>query len=127
MAINGPAQVDMIPRHRSRAARRGDRSTWFSPASGPACRVLGCLRGLLPAAHLGQRLGVADMSATLRGTSSPNGPACNRQAGARPPGRSATRAASVADIGDAETLAKVRGWKQAAKAAKRDKQDRPLT
>lgn len=33
---------------------------------------------------------------------------------------------SVADISDAETLAKVRGWKQAAKAAKRDKQDRPL-
>ncbi len=33
---------------------------------------------------------------------------------------------SVADIGDAETLAKVRGWKQAAKAARRDKQDRPL-
>ena len=33
---------------------------------------------------------------------------------------------SVADIADAETLAKVREWKQAAKAAKRDKQDRPL-
>ena len=33
---------------------------------------------------------------------------------------------SVADIGDAETLAKVRGWKQATKAAERDKQDRPL-
>jgi len=33
---------------------------------------------------------------------------------------------SVADITDAETLAKVRGWKQSAKAAKRDKQDRPL-
>ena len=34
---------------------------------------------------------------------------------------------SVADIGDAESLAKVREWKQAPKAAKRDKQDRPLT
>ena len=33
---------------------------------------------------------------------------------------------SVADIADAESLAKVRAWKQAAKAAKRDKQDRPL-
>ena len=33
---------------------------------------------------------------------------------------------SVADIRDAATLAKVRAWKQAAKAAKRDKQDRPL-
>jgi uncharacterized HhH-GPD family protein len=33
---------------------------------------------------------------------------------------------SVADIGDAETLAEVRRWKQATKAAERDKQDRPL-
>jgi uncharacterized HhH-GPD family protein len=33
---------------------------------------------------------------------------------------------SVADIGDSATLAKVREWKKAAKAAKRDKQDRPL-
>ena len=33
---------------------------------------------------------------------------------------------SVADITDEPTLAKVRGWKQAAKAAKRDKQDRPV-
>src|SRR4051794_34805748 len=33
---------------------------------------------------------------------------------------------SVADIGDAETLAKVRGWKRSAKVAKRDKQDPPL-
>jgi len=33
---------------------------------------------------------------------------------------------SVADIRDSETLAAVRQWKQAAKAAKRDKQDRPL-
>jgi len=33
---------------------------------------------------------------------------------------------SVADICDPATLAKVRAWKQAAKAARRDKQDRPL-
>jgi uncharacterized HhH-GPD family protein len=33
---------------------------------------------------------------------------------------------SVADIHDTETLAKVREWKKAAKAAKRDKQDRPV-
>jgi uncharacterized HhH-GPD family protein len=33
---------------------------------------------------------------------------------------------SVADVRDPRTLAKVREWKQAAKAAKRDKQDRPL-
>jgi uncharacterized HhH-GPD family protein len=33
---------------------------------------------------------------------------------------------SVADISDQLTLSKVREWKQAAKAAKRDKQDRPL-
>ena len=33
---------------------------------------------------------------------------------------------SVADITDPETLAAVRRWKQAAKAAERDKQDRPL-
>ena len=36
------------------------------------------------------------------------------------------RPRSVADIRDPETLATVRQWKQAAKAAKRDKQDRPL-
>lgn len=34
---------------------------------------------------------------------------------------------SVADIDSPETLAKVREWKKAAKAAKRDKQDRPIT
>jgi uncharacterized HhH-GPD family protein len=34
---------------------------------------------------------------------------------------------SVADIHSPATLVKVREWKQAAKAAKRDKQDRPLT
>ena len=33
---------------------------------------------------------------------------------------------SVADIDGPETLAKVREWKKAQKAAKRDKQDRPL-
>jgi uncharacterized HhH-GPD family protein len=33
---------------------------------------------------------------------------------------------SVADIHDAASLARVREWKKAAKAAKRDKQDRPL-
>ncbi len=33
---------------------------------------------------------------------------------------------SVADIDSAATLAKVREWKKAAKAAKRDKQDRPI-
>ena len=33
---------------------------------------------------------------------------------------------SVADIDSPESLAKVRQWKQAQKAAKRDKQDRPL-
>lgn len=34
---------------------------------------------------------------------------------------------SVADIDSAEALAKVRAWKKAQKAARRDKQDRPLT
>lgn len=34
---------------------------------------------------------------------------------------------SVADIDGPESLAKVRVWKQAQKAAKRDKQDRPVT
>lgn len=34
---------------------------------------------------------------------------------------------SVADIDSPESLAKVREWKKAAKAAKRDKQDRPIT
>ncbi|HSB85326.1 MAG TPA: HhH-GPD-type base excision DNA repair protein [Ilumatobacteraceae bacterium] len=34
---------------------------------------------------------------------------------------------SVADITDTTTLGKVREWKKAAKAAKRDKQDRPLS
>lgn len=33
---------------------------------------------------------------------------------------------SVADISSPATLVKVRAWKQAAKAAKRDKQDRPI-
>ncbi|MCX6520314.1 MAG: Fe-S cluster assembly protein HesB [Actinobacteria bacterium] len=33
---------------------------------------------------------------------------------------------SVADIHDTESLGKVREWKKAAKAAKRDKQDRPV-
>jgi hypothetical protein len=33
---------------------------------------------------------------------------------------------SVADIHDAESLGRVREWKKATKAAKRDKQDRPL-
>ncbi|MEN9506036.1 MAG: hypothetical protein RI958_1962 [Actinomycetota bacterium] len=33
---------------------------------------------------------------------------------------------SVADIHDASSLADVRAWKKAAKAAKRDKQDRPV-
>jgi len=33
---------------------------------------------------------------------------------------------SVADISDATSLGKVREWKKAAKAAKRDKQDRPV-
>jgi uncharacterized HhH-GPD family protein len=33
---------------------------------------------------------------------------------------------SVADISDAASLAKVREWKRAAKAAKKDKQDRPV-
>ncbi len=33
---------------------------------------------------------------------------------------------SVADITGPETLAAVRAWKKAQKAAKRDKQDRPL-
>ncbi len=33
---------------------------------------------------------------------------------------------SVADITDPASLAKVREWKKAQKAAKRDKQDRPL-
>jgi uncharacterized HhH-GPD family protein len=33
---------------------------------------------------------------------------------------------SVADIHDAASLARVREWKKAAKAAKRDKQDRPM-
>jgi hypothetical protein len=32
----------------------------------------------------------------------------------------------VADIHSPATLAKVREWKKAAKAAKRDKQDRPV-
>jgi uncharacterized HhH-GPD family protein len=36
------------------------------------------------------------------------------------------RPRSVADIHDADSLAEVRAWKKAAKAAKRDKQDRPL-
>ena len=34
---------------------------------------------------------------------------------------------SVADCHDAESLARVREWKKAQKAAKKDKQDRPLT
>jgi uncharacterized HhH-GPD family protein len=34
---------------------------------------------------------------------------------------------TVADIDSPESLARVREWKRAAKAAKRDKQDRPLT
>jgi uncharacterized HhH-GPD family protein len=33
---------------------------------------------------------------------------------------------SVADINSPDAFAKVREWKKAAKAAKRDKQDRPL-
>jgi hypothetical protein len=33
---------------------------------------------------------------------------------------------SVADIDGPESLAKVREWKRAQKAAKRDKQDKPL-
>jgi uncharacterized HhH-GPD family protein len=33
---------------------------------------------------------------------------------------------SVADVDGPETLARVREWKKAQKAAKRDKQDRPL-
>jgi uncharacterized HhH-GPD family protein len=33
---------------------------------------------------------------------------------------------TVADLHDAESLAEVREWKRAAKAARRDKQDRPL-
>ncbi len=37
-----------------------------------------------------------------------------------------TRPRSVADIHSPATLAKVREWKKAAKAAKRDKQDRPV-
>jgi len=37
-----------------------------------------------------------------------------------------TKPRSVADIHSPETLAKVREWKKAAKAAKRDKQDRPV-
>lgn len=37
-----------------------------------------------------------------------------------------TNPRSVADIHSPETLAKVREWKKAAKAAKRDKQDRPV-
>jgi uncharacterized HhH-GPD family protein len=36
------------------------------------------------------------------------------------------RPRTVADIHDAESLAEVREWKRAAKAARRDKQDRPL-
>jgi uncharacterized HhH-GPD family protein len=37
-----------------------------------------------------------------------------------------TNPRSVADISSPTTLAKVREWKKAAKAAKRDKQDRPI-
>ena len=53
--------------------------------------------------------------------------------GVRPPGWEAAAGVfadeqprSVADIDDAASLARVREWKKAAKAAKRDKQDRPL-
>jgi len=53
--------------------------------------------------------------------------------GVRPPGWEAAAGVfadeqprSVADIHDAASLALVREWKKAAKAAKRDKQDRPL-
>jgi len=53
--------------------------------------------------------------------------------GMRPPGWEAaagvfadTTPRSVADIADAETLARVRQWKTAQKAAQKDKQDRPL-
>jgi uncharacterized HhH-GPD family protein len=52
----------------------------------------------------------------------------------RPPGWEAAagvfadaRPRSVADISDAATLAQVRTWKVAQKAAQKDKQDRPLT
>jgi uncharacterized HhH-GPD family protein len=52
----------------------------------------------------------------------------------RPPGWEAaagvfadTTPRSVADVADAATLARVRQWKVAQKAAKKDKQDRPLT
>ena len=38
-----------------------------------------------------------------------------------------TNPRSVADINSPATLAKVREWKKAAKAAKRDKQDRPVS
>jgi uncharacterized HhH-GPD family protein len=38
-----------------------------------------------------------------------------------------TQPRTVADIDSPETLAQVREWKRAAKAAKRDKQDRPLS
>jgi uncharacterized HhH-GPD family protein len=53
--------------------------------------------------------------------------------GVRPPGWEAAAGVfadeqprSVADIHDAASLALVREWKKAAKAAKRDKQDRPM-
>lgn len=53
--------------------------------------------------------------------------------GVRPPGWEAAAGVfadeqprSVADIHDAASLARVREWKKAAKAAKRDKQDRPM-
>jgi uncharacterized HhH-GPD family protein len=53
--------------------------------------------------------------------------------GVRPPGWEAAAGVfadeqprSVADIDDAASLARVREWKKAAKAAKRDKQDRPM-
>jgi hypothetical protein len=52
--------------------------------------------------------------------------------GVRPPGWEEaagkfgeTTPRSVADIDSPDALAKVRAWKQASKAAKRDKQDRP--
>ncbi len=56
-----------------------------------------------------------------------------KRQGVRPAGWEAAAGAfadpvprSVADIDSAETLVKVREWKQAQKAAKKDKQDRPL-
>ena len=45
---------------------------------------------------------------------------------ARPPRPTAHRPRTIADIHDAASLAVVREWKRAQKAAGKDKQDRPV-